>query len=213
MKRRLICRRLYLCSLTSSSCWPRCTPTTRRTDSPQSQDMSIHTHPSIDTSLNVQVDIPRLEREWSADETEVCFSEGLMKAGLASASYEEMAPLDVEIQQLREAFTDAVLRKHWDVLSVAFGMENIKKEDIDEMPAPIFFQVLHDLMYLWVNPHIHQVPARRDWVDRHRYLIPTVFELLGRNETALNDMATDYALASLKANKDTAESIRAQPEG
>ncbi|CEM18604.1 unnamed protein product [Vitrella brassicaformis CCMP3155] len=117
------------------------------------------------------VGIPRLEKDWSKNETEMCFSEGLMKAGLASASYEEMAPLDVEIQQLREAFTDAVLRKHWDVLSVAFGMENIKKEDIDEMPAPIFFQVLHDLMYLWVNPHIHQVPARRDWVHSRQPLI------------------------------------------
>jgi len=182
------------------------------------------------------VGIPRLEKDWSKNETEMCFSEGLMKAGLASASYEEMAPLDVEIQQLREAFTDAVLRKHWDVLSVAFGMENIKKEDIDEMPAPIFFQVLHDLMYLWVNPHIHQVPARRDWVDRHRYLFPTVSELLGRNATALGMMGIDYFLASVQAynanalnemgqmvtqsmhasvlaQKDTDESIGAQPEG
>mmetsp|Transcript_28939 Transcript_28939/g.83597 ORF Transcript_28939/g.83597 Transcript_28939/m.83597 type:complete len:180 (+) Transcript_28939:966-1505(+) len=171
MKRRLICRRLYLCSLTSSSCWPRCTPTTRRTDSPQSQDMSIHTHPSIDTSLNVQVDIPRLEREWSADETEVCFSEGLMKAGLASVSYNETAPLDgperevlPQIQWLREAFTEAVLRKHWDILSVAFGMENIKKEDLDDLPTPILFQVLHDLMYLWFSPNRVNIPARRDWI-------------------------------------------------
>jgi len=32
------------------------------------------------------VDIPRLEKDWSKDETELCFSEGLMKAGLASVS-------------------------------------------------------------------------------------------------------------------------------
>ena len=111
------------------------------TDAPTHRS-SRHFH----ASPSMQVDIPRLEKDWSKSETELCFSEGLMKAGLASVSYTEPAALDgperevlPQVQRLREVFGEGVLRKHWDVLSVAFGMENIKKEDIDEMPKPVLF--------------------------------------------------------------------------